>query len=105
MAGYLIAWIRVTDPARYALYRPQAVNVLERLGGDVLVDHALDGAADGRTGSVLVAAFPSLDEAGEAARSPQFASAAQLLRSACEFDHLVLPGRPPRGRAHLPGAA
>ncbi|MGR3540775.1 MAG: DUF1330 domain-containing protein [Hasllibacter sp.] len=104
MKGYLVAWIRIHDAERYALYRDQGLAILDRIGADLLAAADVrDGARaqDGPGTRVLICSFSSFRQAQDAVRSRQFATALQLMRASCEFDYAVIPGIAPEGE--LPG--
>ena len=74
MAGYLIAQIKVTDPAAYEAYRGAVPAVIESFGGRYLVR---GGELDMKEGSsefqrMVVLEFPSADKAREFYHSPVY---------------------------------
>lgn len=91
--GYWIVRIKVTDEKRYALIAAHCAEVIDRVGGNILV-RARDGVtptglSNGRT---IVVEFPNYAEAQEQFEDPQNRSATELMRQCAEIDIVIVPG-------------
>lgn len=78
MAAYLVATVRISDPARYAGYTSGIVGLAEKHGGEPvvrgLVDEILEG--DGLVGErVVVTRFPDADAVRAYLGDPQYKAA------------------------------
>ena len=94
MAAYLVAHIRVTDPARWEQYRAAVPAVIARHGGHYIVRGGetvwLEGGRDDRRQVIIE--FLSMDAAMAFWHSAEYAEAKKLREGAAEVDALLVPG-------------
>jgi uncharacterized protein (DUF1330 family) len=91
MAGYIIAEVQVTDPARYDEYRQQVGATIEAYGGRFLVrggkSEALEG--DAPRGRLVIAEFDSYEQARAWYESQEYAGP-KMLRQETSVGWLIL---------------
>ena len=94
MAAYLIANIRVQDPARFAEYRDQVAPLVARFGGRYLIRGGavtpVEGAAT--LERVVVLEFPSMDALKTFYFSPDYAPLIALRQAATEGEVALVEG-------------
>lgn len=76
MAAYIVATVRVTDPAKFGLYVSAIAGVAEKFGGEYLVrgkvSEVLEGGDDLLDERVVVCRFPDADVARRYINSPEY---------------------------------
>lgn len=94
MPAYIVARIRVADPARWDQYRAAVPAVIARHGGHYIVRGGetvwLEGAQDARRQVIIE--FPSMEAATAFWHSAEYAEAKKLREGAAEVDALLVPG-------------
>ena len=94
MPAYIIAQVRVNDPARYAEYRAGVPAAVEKYGGRFLVRgpavEVLEGEHDGRR--VVVLEFPTMAKLRAFWDSPEYSGLRTLRQSASEGDLWAVEG-------------
>ncbi len=66
MAAYIVATVRITDPAAFALYQKGVAGLSEKHGGEAVVRGAVSAVLEGDSvigERVVVSRFPSADAA------------------------------------------
>lgn len=91
MPGYVIANVRVQDPAAYEQYKKMVPATIERFGGRYLVRGGRGRVVEGDLdlGRVIVLEFPSYEDAQRWYSSPEY-SAAKRLRHGCAVGEMVI---------------
>lgn len=78
MAAYIVATVRVTDPAKFGLYVQAIAGLAEKFGGEYVVRgkvaEVLEGADDLIDERVVVCRFPDADAARNYISSPEYQS-------------------------------
>jgi uncharacterized protein (DUF1330 family) len=92
MAGYLIANIEVTDPAKFEEYRQKVVPVIEKFGGRYLVRGGHTRRLEGNLNRVVVLEFPSLDAAERFYGSPEYQPILKLRLASARSDLVLVEG-------------
>ena len=97
MAAYLIANLRVKDPARFAEYREQVTPMIERFGGRYLIRGGAVTAVEGDPGlqRVVVLEFPDMAALRRFYDSPDYAPLIALRQSAADGDVAIVEGYAP----------
>lgn len=74
MAGYILAQIRITDPALFERYREDLVPLVDRMGGRLrIANGAVEVlAGDPTTARVMLIGFPSRASASSFYDSPEY---------------------------------
>lgn len=76
MAAYIVATVRVTDPAKFGLYVQAIAGVAEKFGGEYLVrgkvSEVFEGADELAEERVVVCRFPDADAARSYINSPEY---------------------------------
>lgn len=89
MAAYLIATVRISDPAKFAEYGKAIAGLSERFGGEYVVRgkvaEVLEGEADPDE-RVVVSRFPDADAARAYIASPEYQAGAVLRQGAAEVE-------------------
>ena len=94
MAAYVLATVRITDPAGYEEYRRLVPATIERYGGRFVVR---GGRVDVLEGSweparVVIVEFPSLERARAWWESPEYAEARGIRQATSDGTLVVLEG-------------
>ncbi len=92
MAGYLIANIEVTDPAKFEEYRQKVVPVIEKFGGRYLVRGGHTRCLEGNLKRLVVLEFPSLDAAQRFYDSPEYQPILKLRLASARSDLVLAEG-------------
>lgn len=92
MAGYLIANIEVTDPAKFEEYRQKVVPVIEKFGGRYLVRGGDIRRLEGSLDRLVVLEFPSLDAAQRFYDSPEYQPMLKLRLASARSDLVLAEG-------------
>jgi uncharacterized protein (DUF1330 family) len=93
MAAYLIATVRISDPARFADYGKAIAGLSERFGGEYLVRGKVfevlegDGDPDER---VVVSRFPDVGAARAYLASPEYLAGAAMRQGAARVTMRLL---------------
>ena len=94
MAAYIIAFIDVTDPQRYAQYTKLTPDAIARHGGKFIVRGGekltLEGPAENRR--VVVLEFPTFEQAKTFYDSPEYRHAKSFREGAAEASFLLVEG-------------
>ena len=97
MAAYVLAQIRVTDPANYPKYMALAAPAVAKYGGKYLTrggkTEVLEGAAPPLR--LVILEFPSMDAAHTFYNSPEYREAREARKHTAEFVLTVLEGYQP----------
>lgn len=99
MAAYLIANIRVTDPARFAEYREKVAPMIARYGGRYLIRGGAVTPVEGdpRLDRVVVLEFPDMAALKRFYHSEDYAPLIALRQSASTGDVALVEGYAPPG--------
>ncbi|NIJ09475.1 uncharacterized protein (DUF1330 family) [Sphingomonas vulcanisoli] len=93
MPAYLVATVRITDPAKFAEYGKAIAGLSERFGGEYVVRgkvaEVLEGNADPDE-RVVVSSFPDADAVRAYITSPEYRAAAALRAGAAEVTMRLL---------------
>jgi len=94
MAAYLIGEIDVTDPATYDDYRKQVAGTLTRYGGRFAVRGGKVESLEGGWAPkrIVVLEFPSLEQAQNWYRSPEYAPLIALRQRASRGKLILVEG-------------
>ena len=94
MAGYIIARIKVTDPAQYKNYTDVTPGLIERFGGRFIVRGGETVTLEGpeESGRVVVIEFASLDRAKAFYESAEYQAAARLREGAASAQFIAVAG-------------
>lgn len=94
MAAYLIGEIEVTDPATYDEYRRQVAGTLARYGGRFAVRGGKVESLEGGWAPkrMVVLEFPSLEQAQNWYRSPEYAPLIALRQRASRGKLILVEG-------------
>ncbi len=94
MAGYIIARIDVTDPARYKNYTDVTPGLVEQFGGRFIVRGGETVTLEGpeESGRLVVIEFASLDRAKAFYESPDYQAAARLRQGAASAQFIAVAG-------------
>ena len=97
MPAYLIANIRVKDPAKFAAYRDQVTPMIARFGGRYLIRGDAVTPVEGKPGleRVVVLEFPSMDALKTFYHSPDYAPLIALRQEASDGDVALVEGYAP----------
>jgi uncharacterized protein (DUF1330 family) len=94
MAAYVIGEIEVTDPALYEEYRKQVMAVVTKYGGKFIVRggrvETLEGGWSPKRFVALE--FPSMEQAQEWYRSPEYAPLIELRKKASRGKLILVEG-------------
>ncbi|MBP5856020.1 DUF1330 domain-containing protein [Marivibrio halodurans] len=94
MTAYLIARVKVTDPARYENYKALSPGALAAFDGKFLVrggaHETLEGEAEDRR--LVLVEFPSLEQAKACYDSAQYQAAKAERDGAAEMQMVVVEG-------------
>ena len=94
MAAYLLGEIEVTDPTTYEEYRKQVLPVVTKYGGRFLVRggkvETLEGGWSPRR--VVALEFPSMEQARNFYRSPEYAPLIALRQKASRGKLILVEG-------------
>jgi uncharacterized protein (DUF1330 family) len=93
MTAYLIATVRISDPARFADYGKAIAGLSERFGGDYVVRgkvaEVIEGAVDPDE-RVVVSRFPDAEAARAYLASPEYQAGARLRAGAATVEMRLL---------------
>jgi uncharacterized protein (DUF1330 family) len=94
MAGYLIANLDITDPAKFAEYREKVVSVIERFGGRYLVRGGEVRRVEGNLPlhRLVVLEFPTLDAAQRFYDSAEYQPLIKLRLASTRSDLVLVEG-------------
>jgi uncharacterized protein (DUF1330 family) len=96
MAAYVIAYLEVTDPQAFQVYRQAAVATFAPYGGKpIVVDGAfevLEGMVQPR--SVVVVEFESMEQARRWYASPEYSKTIPMRQQAANSSLILVEGRP-----------
>jgi uncharacterized protein (DUF1330 family) len=94
VAAYIIAFIEVTDPARYELYKKLTPGAIARHGGKFIVRGGekltLEGPEENRR--VVVLEFPTFEQAKTFYDSPEYRHAKSFREGAATASFLLVDG-------------
>ena len=94
MAGYLIADIKVNDPARYEEYRKLVPPTLAKYGGEFVVRggafEVLEG--DWQPNRLVVIRFPSAEQARAWHDSPEYRPALEIRHATAVTRSIIVEG-------------
>ena len=94
MAAYIIAFIEVTDPERYAQYMKLTPAAIERYGGKFIVRGGekitLEGPVENRR--IVVLEFPTFEAAKTFFDSPEYRHAKSFRDGAAEASFILARG-------------
>lgn len=93
MSAYIVATVRVTDPAAFALYAQGIAGLNERFGGEYVVRgpiaEVMEGAVDPGE-RVVILRFPDADAARAFIHSPEYQAAKAHRIGAAELEMRLL---------------
>jgi len=94
MSAYVIAQLKVTDPAGFEAYREAVLPIVEAHGGRFLVRGADVSSLEGETSqpSVIVVEFPSKAVAEAFYNSPEYQEILPLRRNTATGSVVVVEG-------------
>jgi uncharacterized protein (DUF1330 family) len=94
MAGYLIANLDITDPAKFAEYREKVVPVIEKFGGRYLVRGGEVRRVEGNLPlhRLVVLEFPTLDAAQRFYDSAEYQPLIKLRLASTRSDLVLVEG-------------
>jgi len=94
MAGYLIANLDITDPAKFAEYREKVVPVIEKFGGRYLVRGGEVRRVEGNLPlhRLVVLEFPTLDAAQRFYDSAEYQPLLKLRLASTRSDLVLVEG-------------
>lgn len=78
MSAYIVATVRISDPARFALYAKGIAGLSERFGGEAVIKGAVSEVieGDGVVGErVVVSRYPDVASARAYLASPEYQAA------------------------------
>jgi uncharacterized protein (DUF1330 family) len=93
MAAYLVATVRISDPAKFADYAKAIAGLSERFGGDYLVRGKVSEVLEGDTDPderVVISRFPDAEAARAYLRSPEYQAGAALREGAAVVEMRLL---------------
>lgn len=96
MSAYVIAQIKVTDPARFEDYKSLAPETLTPFGGAYVVRGGAYETLEGEWSPerVVVLKFPGLDQAKAWYASADYKKAREVRAGAADFQVLAIEGLP-----------
>jgi uncharacterized protein (DUF1330 family) len=94
MKGYLIVEVEITDPAAYEKYRQIAPPILARHGGRIIVRGGRMEPVEGGWSPkrLVVAEFPSFEQAQAFYHSPEYQKAVQLRLASAKCKGVLIEG-------------
>jgi len=94
MTAYLIAHVKVTDPAAFESYRMAAPAIIEKYGGRYLVRGGAVDVLEGdwTTPSLVILAFASPRQARRFYDSPEYQEILPLRRATAEGTVIIVEG-------------
>ena len=94
MTGYLIVEVEITDPQAYEKYRGIAPAILERYGGKIVVRGGRMESVEGGWSPkrLVVAQFPSYEQAQKFYHSPEYQQAVKLRLAAARCKGVLIEG-------------
>lgn len=92
MAGYLIANIEVTDPAKFEEYRQKVTPVVEKFGGRYLVRGGDIRRLEGHFNALVVLEFPTLEAAQRFYDSLEYQPILKLRLASARSDLVLAEG-------------
>ena len=97
MPAYLIANIRVKDPAKFAAYREQVAPMIARFGGRYLIRGGAVTPVEGEPvfARVVVLEFPTMDALKTFYHSPDYAPLIAMRQAASDGDVALIEGYAP----------
>ncbi|WP_431267503.1 DUF1330 domain-containing protein [Dankookia sp. P2] len=97
MAAYLIANIRVKDPAKFAAYRDQVAPMIARFGGRYLIRGGAVTPVEGAPSleRVVVLEFPTMEGLKTFYHSADYAPLIALRQEAADGDVAIVEGHAP----------
>jgi uncharacterized protein (DUF1330 family) len=97
MTAYVISEVEPRDAALFARYRAMAPATIERYGGRYIVRggeaDVVEGGPPAKT--IVIVAFPSMAQAREWYRSPEYAACLKVRADALERRLIFVEGVPP----------
>ncbi|MBA4354955.1 MAG: DUF1330 domain-containing protein [Novosphingobium sp.] len=87
MAAYIVATVRISDPAKFAEYSKGIAGLSEKFGGEAVVKGAVSAVieGDGVVGErVVVSRYPDAASARAYIQSPEYQAAVALREGAAE---------------------
>jgi uncharacterized protein (DUF1330 family) len=87
MAAYLVATVRITDPARFSAYLQAIAGLSEKFGGESIVKGSVDGLLEGDAPAgerIVVSRFPDADAVRCYIGSPEYQHGKALREGAAE---------------------
>ncbi|RAI57137.1 DUF1330 domain-containing protein [Roseicella frigidaeris] len=97
MPAYLLANLRVRDPAKFAEYRDRVAPMIARFGGRYLIRGGAVTPCEGdpRLERVVLLEFPDLPALRRFSDSPDYAPLIALRQAAAEGDVAIIEGHAP----------
>jgi uncharacterized protein (DUF1330 family) len=94
MAAYIVAIVNIKDAARYQDYAVLVPAAIEKYGGRFLARGGINTLIEGGLGAnrVVVAEFPSADQAKAFYASPEYQAARQKRIGAADFTMMLCDG-------------
>ncbi|MDA0734482.1 MAG: DUF1330 domain-containing protein [Chloroflexi bacterium] len=94
MAGYVIAQLIVTDPAKFEVYRGQVSATIEQYGGKYLVRGGATETVEGdwNPQRMVILQFESVERAKEWYYSPEYSGPMQLRHQAANSNVVFVEG-------------
>ena len=93
MAAYLVATVRISDPAKFADYGKAIAGLSEKFGGEYLVRGKIAEVLEGDIDPderVVVSRFPDAEAARAYANSPEYRAGAALREGAAVVEMRLL---------------
>jgi len=94
MPAYGIAFVNVTDPAKYQEYSKLAGPATAKYGGKFVARGGVASVVEGKApyNRVVVVEFPSVDAAKQFYASPEYAAAREKRIGAADFNMVIVEG-------------
>jgi uncharacterized protein (DUF1330 family) len=94
MPAYGIAFVNVTDPARYQEYSKLAGPATAKYGGKFVARGVVDSVVEGNApyNRVVVVEFPTVEMAKKFYASPEYAEARAKRIGAADFNMVIVEG-------------
>lgn len=95
MTAYMVAQIRVDDPAAYKIYLAGFLPIFERYDGEILVTSSVDTeVVEGEWAypRTVIMKFPSLDQARNWYQDPDYQALAQHRHASAQTNLILVEG-------------
>jgi uncharacterized protein (DUF1330 family) len=93
MTAFIVATVRISDPAKFAQYGAAIAGLSERFGGEAVVKGAVSEVLEGKGAvgeRVVVSRYPDAASAKAYIASPEYQAAAALREGAAEIEMRLL---------------